>query len=510
MARTPTDQQIRDWLAEFAGGGINVERAERLIDELRRAGPRVLEPLFAWLRGGSEVERQAAGALLVTLADDMTAARLSRLAGEPDLPDVARAHIAAILEELGETEAARAIWSQLPDPMEAATRLLEEILTASLTSPTGLQMVLEMIDTLPPEGSEQLVRSLGPGDPRAQTILLALLDGAEPTALAAARALADWQDAAVLPALAAAARRLPFPTVRQAAAEAQQQIEQRLGVETPASARPLWLWSGPENGAPVREVWASLLDGDGGQVVLVCRGPKRGPYLLSSVFHNERHGIQDADGSEALSREEYQGLVQAFAHEGIRLVRVDLAQARWLIEEAYALNLRNRRRLPLAFWAWRTLFRQPAETLAAEQPWVKETPALPDDWAARLLDAAKLLRRPEFDSWLFEPKYIGAELNELTATSQEGLTGRAYRQRLDHLVESAIQRAFTVPVRERLTRRLRLQARMLQMAGEGELAQLALIASTSLAKGSGVAPTRNPFLRRMMTQTLEEAALTLF
>jgi hypothetical protein len=489
----PNPEQLLDALDDALLNGDQAA-VESLVEQLWRVRSRLPDVLTQRLLDGRARAPAFAFQLLQGAAGGRAAKYLRRVAESPTVPDIVRwgAQRRAGWPERGGAKRRRTFLDSLQDAdatlllaTEQATdgwppdgEILEEVLGYLAALPSArVQAVLQrIVDELGDDASWLLHGALHLADPPSQRFVLAELVR-----------LRDPGAAGPIERLARTARD------RGVRAEAEAAL-QRLGLHVvdvaPAEPEPL---------PPVARVVASLLDGVGGQVVIVVREPAPNVHLLADFFHNESVGIKDCFGRSHEMPAEADAAIDSFVETGLGMVEVDLAAARGLLAVAVAANAATGHALPPSFELWEPFVHEtypppPDEPVTATEP---------DDapYAGRqdlLRASGALTEYPDFYSWGFEAAELSAAMVMTPPPTGGRLTDRQYRPLLEQLLPAA--------KRPTWGSRLRRQAWLLERAGEPALHDQALAVAAHLATASTADLARLPFWRTLIERSVANLA----
>lgn len=368
------------------------------------------------------------------------------------------------------------------------------------------------LSVLKPARRRQWVKTLAEcGDGRACKLLSAALwDENAEVALAAAaglRAGGDLRAAASLDWLGEISR---VPRVAEAARAAAAAIRARCGSMT-----------GPEGlpGAPL-EHWASFIDGDGAQLLMVIRPASGARRRLAVAAVSDQRGILDAWGTDSVSREEAAALRNAGSRRRpaagaeaavarrwtsggeeeraeIGWTRVDSGYCAAAIDAALAIHRRDRRRLPGVWEIWRHDFEG---SKGAELAPAMGEPE--DRLRRRLAQTTTLIHFEGFRSWLL----LGEDLAPFLPAVHEAARqrGSEREERLARVISICLATLFRGRERRLWRERLLRQGALWERRGDRIVRELCLAAAWGLQE-RGVPAEQHPLLRAMARASLEVA-----
>jgi hypothetical protein len=258
----------------------------------------------------------------------------------------------------------------------------------------------------------------------------------------------------------------------------------------------VWHAPGEPNGAAATaavECYASFIDGDGGQMILILEPAVGGPIRLSSFFVSDHRGLADCFGTEAASRQDVAEMLQGLDSEEVGWVSVERSYCRARVWEAKDINRRSHRRLPAEFEVWKDALG--GELSGPVEVTLSEGLLSAEERLERLGRTDALLDLPGFQSWLLP----GADLAPFLPTllSAVGKPRRQRRALLDEALTACIRLAF----QERQCRvwraRLHRQAYLWERR-DPETARTCLAAAWGLSGRAPMTLDTHPFVREMV------------
>jgi hypothetical protein len=224
---------------------------------------------------------------------------------------------------------------------------------------------------------------------------------------------------------------------------------------------------------------------------------------VAGFFHSDEWGVKDVFGTNWAPDEQVEELLQGFADDELDLVELELAAARGALAAALETNAARDAPPPPEFELWAPHFHD-AYPPAADEPVV--APELDDaPYAGRqelVRAGGELLDHPFFLSWGFDPQEAALGLMLLAPPASGRWTDKQYRPLIG---------SFATPlVLNRLRRRLRRQAWLLEQAGHTRERDLALATAASLADTAPAKLVKHPFLRGMVNVTLGHLAGAIY
>ena len=339
--------------------------------------------------------------------------------------------------------------------------------------------------------------------------LLALVaERADPAvARAALGELGALPDPAAAAALVRLAEALPDKEQRKEARRALSHLRS-LGVSPPATpqvARPTVV--APQPRATLYRAIASHIDGVGSRMLwLFAERPLGGAYLLAAVL-NDLVGLKDFYVRDSTRRKLAAHEAEMRENPEITWVELPVDYARWLIQEALALNAESGFAIPTEYRYWRDVVGEPERpyerALAYEEISRFELKLRPE----LLQESPKLFTEHEVEGWLLsyqEVEKYATELRRIRATRLV-LTPESEEERLERVLTQAIREYFTPPRRRALRRRLEETAYIFLRTARPHQARLALAAAVELADTDPLLLPRHPFVRALVHRSIELA-----
>jgi hypothetical protein len=482
--------------ALLAGKG---EAVSGLVERLWEARSQSPEPLMRRLIDG---RTQIPGLLLELLggfAGGRARTCLRRIAESRDAPDITRfgAQRRAGWPERGEARKRRAFLETLRDGDGTLVEAVEQGTEGWPPSGDVLQEVVGYMLALPAARQRALIERAVEGlGARAAWLLYALLhvDAPEIQRLALGELVRLRAPGAAGP-ISRLAKTTRRPDLRTEAAAAAQRLRlQVVDRRAPVQSLPL---------PPIDRVLLSLVDGDGGQVILVVRRLGEGAFLMADVFWNDHWGIKSAFGASRATPDVVEDIVEGLEDEGIVLVEVDLAAVRGVLAAALEVNAASGHGLPPEFELWEPLVHDAYPPPSGEPLAMPELDDGPYFGRRELVrSSGRLADHPFFESWGFDPARTSFAMLGTPPPSGSRWTDRQYRPLIEQLVDSGAG--------ARLRQRLRRQAWVLQQDGDAEARDLALATAAHLAVADPADLAKQPFLRRLVERSVVKMIGAMF
>lgn len=485
-----TDAEIQIIIRQLFEEELTPAEEQRLLERLEQAEDDVIPVLRTMLRArDAQTVDTAAAVLAAWSADDRTVERqivepLRRMVEDADLSDRAKVAVASVLAEQGRPLDPDYFVSHLKDPREMTRATLRSAL-GQAGSDMARAAFLESLEAEPTGTRVALIDDLAAmDDPAVPRLLAPLLYSSDAEIVQAALdATAGMLEGPpeLERALQYVAAAHPDPSTRERAASLARRT-------APSPAPP------PQ---PLRGLWITSVDGDGGQMIVAAReyGASEPPpdyVTMLNLYFNDVDGIQDYALLEGVTAAELDDLLDDLEAAGILVVEATLETGRELLEAARAATLTAGRELPLGFGVWH-------EFLVGDDPRELEPPQLAavnlrshPEW---LQESAQLLDHPAYEYWFFDPDDLpsgSVRAYEAAATARDRTA--AVRQAVDAHVDPGLRSV----LHERLWR----QARVLTRRNEPEAVRLTLAAAAGLASEAAIAPADHPLLQAMMRRTL--------
>jgi hypothetical protein len=474
---------------------LPLDEAEPLIEDLRPIAADLAPSLVTLLNSPDRKTRTTASALLSTFEEPTSVPLLRQLLDNAGASDQAKLSAYSVLQTLGEPLDPVHFVRKLRDPDALFRHGIDDLL--ELTSREGeLAELVDLLASMPRDGRAGLLAEMGarrcPGTLKLFTTFLWSGDAeVAATAVEQLRRLRDPRAVESLLDLAAVTRRPELAEAARAAA-----VELRMRASAAAAV--------PEGEPAVAtRCYASLIDGDGAQMLLLI-APGSPGSRMASLFLSDHRGLADCFGADAATQEDLKEMLTGPEAARIGWVAVDLPYCRARVARCRQINHRQHRRLPPAFEIWKDLIGP--EPQADEATVEGSYRGLSREEVARALPRTdELFRRPEFASWLlsgpdlapFLPRLAQALFQtghpERTPTAQLKNRTAAAEEVLSDCLRAAAGRRARATWRSRLL----LDAELYRRHGEPDAERLCLAAAAALDDRSGVSPEEHPFLRQL-------------
>ncbi len=255
---------------------------------------------------------------------------------------------------------------------------------------------------------------------------------------------------------------------------------------------------------------ASPIDAEGECTITVVRQDRFGTLRVGTFVLQEKTGITDAFSIDPCSMSMWRRILADAETADAKPVSVELAFCRRQVEMAAAHNERTNTPLPEDYKRIIHLTEGPSE----ERP---RPPELDPDAIradADLLNAsAQLFDLPECEMWLLPFTEVQEHARRLSSERQHqeerdsilGVPDLGHVQWEYALVSTAIGVLFDEEWRALFRQRLEYTADILWRSDRLEQARWAMAAALALAPESTLPPEQHPFLRQVVTESLEKA-----
>ncbi|MFN8558593.1 MAG: HEAT repeat domain-containing protein [Dehalococcoidia bacterium] len=416
----------------------DIERLLDRVDQMLMAGdpsgvPAVMEQLWAVRRELPEImtRRIIAGRVHVPafafdilggFAGAKTPTYLRRIAAEPGVADIVRwgARRRAGWPERGEKKKRLTFLDTLQDP--DGTLIVAIAQAGSQWPPDSevLEEVLGYVAALPTARRRAVVeRAIAETAEAADWLLHALLHSDDSTIQRLALAALVR---ARRPGAAGPVQRLAM-TARDAEVRAEAHVAaQRLQLQVVHAGAP----EEPPSLPIFQRAMATMIDGSGGQAVLVIRRWTEGLYLIADFLYNDTWGVKATFGAFHAQDDKLENIISGFGETGLDLVEMDAAAVRGLLAEAISTNAATGRPVPPAFEVWEPYVHEtypPAPDEPATPPELDDT-----DYAGRreLVKASgRLADHAFFLSWGFDASEMKEAMDVTPPPSGGRLTDSA-------------------------------------------------------------------------------------
>jgi hypothetical protein len=393
--------------------------------------------------------------------------------------------------------------------MEEAERVEQQVRAAALGEGGDPESAAAALQDVPPGEARRVLNSIA-SDLGAQAVLLLRALALEPqggVALHAVEALGSIRDTAAAAALQRVSVDASDNALRKAARRALHRLASR-GINPPPTETKVVVAGRRRGHAPVYGSYASFIDGAGHRAIWMALESGGGLDLVTALI-SDTSGILDTRVYET-DRASFQREVQRVMHEETFLwAEVPADYCRHLLEEAHARNAAKRASIPLEYLAWRDRIGRPEEQY--DQPLAyRAINAAEVRWDPRYLDSSpSLFELRPFQSWLLDEDELAEFIRDRTVASRSGLVlaGANEQARERMIVEGAVQKLFDSTRRALYKRRLEEAAYLLWRLDRGYQARQALAAALAM-EPAGRSMSDNPFVRRMVTWSLDVASET--
>lgn len=487
----PEVEQLLDRIDEALVTGAQ-DQVAALVEPLWGARHRLPEVLTQRIIAGRTRIPAFAFDLLIGFAGSQAAKYLRRIADTPQVQDIVRfgAMRRAVWPQRGEAKRRLAFLDTLQDAEVTLVVAVDQGTDAWPPDSEVLEEVLDYLIVLPDERRRTVVTHIAAElGSRAGWLLHAVLHIEDPpTQHLALNELVRLRAPGADGPIGRLARTARDAEVRAAAAAAVQRLR-LYPVDAARAPEPFPL-------PPVEEAHISMIDGSGGQVLLVLRQLAEGVFMMADVLSKDDWGIKDVFGAYRATVETVDDAFDRIGAQDIELVESDLAGVRGVVADALAVNVATGRPVPPAFELWEPLLHDaypPRDDEPVAVTVLDDAPYAGRDDLVRLSGA--LADHPFFDSWGFEPAETSRALIAAPPPGRAGrLTDRQYRPMIAQLV--------TPSAREVLRRRLCRQAWLLDQDGDEAMRDLALATAAHLTTATPADLVKLPFLRALVDHSL--------
>jgi hypothetical protein len=475
------------------------------------------------LRSKDTSAHSAAMLILSELATNFDLEELEDLVADPTVGDMAKLTLAPILKELGSDMADAGLIEYLHDPESAMIQMQKNLLELIGQSELGVESVLGDVLEMPMEQRLGFISWLGMSqDQRATKLLIPLLENqSSKVALAAVESLEQLGPEAAHQSIPALKYLLANTSNKQVKLRARTALGRLTMQSAPGTEDAAMEEVLSTSQLPLYDARVSFVDGAGAQMILIAWQRPEGTLKSVNVLYQDDWGIKDCFGSDDMSVDRWEELIERLKQEGLGSFQVPLAYCRTLIVEARGVNKRTRHKLPVAYAIWRPSIELEGET----QQQIVETILQPRPYTQNLARLAMrgdtLYQLPEFNSWFYDPfeklqsyvmRYSGV-LTRIEARTRERKrkTARptASRADLETIVSEALVAVVDNPWRLRIESRLRRQAALFVLINRAEESELLSAVASMLHPDSEVPAEHQPFLRAMMHYTLENGLVRM-
>jgi hypothetical protein len=496
---SPTDREVKAAIRRLLTTPLTQDEAEEEIEFLSMAEDKAVSQLMRFVASRDREQHRLACQILAQLDSDLAVEPLHRKLSDPKVIDDYKLDIITALMHLDGLEPDENPFEYLRDPEGAVLRSQQEFLT-QLQDPLELSNFLGGdVQDLPifqsPEAMQHYVET---GGPSVFSLLLCLLHSPQNRVVTTAiKGLETLGLPEAVPYLEERATYDPDRQVRRVSRRVAQQLAAQVG------RRGEWLAPPDE---PLQACSITSIDGNGGQVLLITRQTADDRCKFLDVMFNDHEGIKDCFGGLSPTSEEIRDVIgDGLGSMGIELVDISLERAREELGRAIQTTQEARRRLPVAFMAWR-------HWALGEDPDPPETFPLPEvpptERDDLLADCDELLDLEEFNSWFFNVADLHGLDRQYRRLQRKDPDNEAAEKAL---ITQGVGRVVDKACRQLLRDRLRRQAWLLaQIYEDKDIPRLALVAADALEDDSLFKPEEHPLLREMMYHSFLNAVGDLF
>ncbi len=471
------------------------------------------------LRTNDRTTQTAAVQILSELATDFDLEELEDFVADPTVSDLAKLTLVPVLNKLGSEMAEEGIIDYLNDPEAAMLQMQMHLLDLMDQSELGVEAVLEDVLTMPIDRRLGFINWLGNSqDPRAEKLLLPLLENQSTKIVTAAiDALEQLGPVAANQSIPALNYLLTNTSNRQLKQHARATLGRLTMYLTPGQEVALAEQS-LQKQELLHEARVSFIDGSGTQMVMIAWSRSDGLLKGVNVLYQDIWGIKDCYGTDEMEVASWAELVTSMEEQGFGSYKVTLDYCRALIADAYGMNKRTRRKLPVAYAIWRPLIE--GNEYSNNNDFTSEIMLKPVVFTPDLVSLAKrgdeLLDLQEFETWTFEPfesikPYVNSYIEASDSVSSPKTRKRGKRLKADPeaIVSDVLDKAVDDQWRLLYSSRLRRQGALFQYLGREEDVQLVNAVCAALQPDSGLAPSEQSFLQAFMHRSLSNGLLRI-
>jgi hypothetical protein len=288
-------------------------------------------------------------------------------------------------------------------------------------------------------------------------------------------------------ALERLARTTDDDEIRAAALAAARRLGTGQSGSTATSGRPVDSW---QPLPPVSEIFATIVDGSGGQSFQVARRADHGEGIFISYLTVARGGVWDYVGLDRVRPGELEDIVDQFSTVS-PTIAIDLAEVRGGIALALETNEATRTPIPPGFEVWAPFAHErypPVDDEPQTLPILDESAAPGDPSLVRA--SADLVDDDFFASWTFPLDQTDDAMQAVEPPKDGVLTDGQYRP----LIERLADRETIAATRGWLRR----QAWLYDREGADEMRDMALAVARSLGETGPAEWPDHPFLRALV------------
>jgi len=259
---------------------------------------------------------------------------------------------------------------------------------------------------------------------------------------------------------------------------------------------------------PVVVALASQIDFDGNRALYLARRRPFSGLVFVSLIINDQRGVLDCNALPVTKKELTRIVTDIQAEDRLTHVELPPAYAQQLVEEGYQRNLSTGTPIPRDFQGLRDLVGMP-DALWEQRPIyhvinLEEILGQP----AWLALSGQLLEVKEFQGWHLPPEAVQRYREEVRRTTESPIIVPpvVQQERVEGVQKRTLRELFDADTCARYRSRLEEMAYLLWQTKRTDEAKRAMASALAL-QGAGVDPADHPFLRALLTRSVELAEM---
>ncbi len=481
------------------------------------------EKVLHLLRNSDPAAHTTAIMILSELATDFDLEELEDFVTDPTVSDMAKLSLSPVLRELGSELADEGMIEYLNDPAAAVQQMQSRLLELVGQSEIGVESILQDVISMPFERRQAFIGWLGSSnDPRAANLLIPLLENqASKDVLAVLEALEQLGSVAVQQTIPALNHIIATHSNREVKQQARAVLG-RLTMQSMVGTEEAAMAESHQQRLPEFEARCSFIDGSGSQLIMLSWQRSDGSLKGVNVLFQDQWGIKECYGVDEITIDHWKKLIRELDGQGLGSFLVSFSYASALLADARALNKRLRHKLPIAYAIWRPFFEEEHGRKKSDASLAIAEPVELDEKMQELASRGQeLYQLPEFASWLYEParqlepyisRYWASHSLSESKRRNKRKNGQQQGQQcilLEQLVDDALDDVINDQWRLIYETRLRRQAALFHLVQREQDAILARAVAAMLHPDAHIPAPRQPFLRAMMSISIEQGPLRL-
>ncbi|MHB8172519.1 MAG: HEAT repeat domain-containing protein [Thermincolia bacterium] len=489
-------RRINDFLDGLKGKLLNTKDLEKMVMQLAAMGDQVVPVCINKLKTTDPELLGVINLALEMLGDEDIIEPLLKLLTEPNLPDISKTFILNILCYFGYDPSELPLEEMFKDFQGIADASIDKLLNDITRDNNVLPIILEEFGSFPAGYQITLIEELvEKKDKRAVNLISVFAQtGDKEVSIIAVKALGKLhlsEAATALETIASQGDEFIRPLA------ARELLRLQMSGVRPCSKKPKKIVN------EIYKIFISSIDGRGNRIVwLSWRIPNRKTLLISvNLLINTEQGIKDCWGNNRLSVKEFSTLYDDLTKE-CTLLETREEYVLKLIRDALWKSRQGEGGIPIEFAYWRQFLSE--EYLYPEE--YRPAIALPSEDqvfgdAALIEKLATLHDEIEFSDWYELNPQVYKLAEEFLSFSSGSTDSNVFSQKLRRFNRNF----FNIIIKDNIPEliiRFSLTIEFLEMAGKDQLAK---IAKGCLFYMKQIPPEENPFIQRMIYESIKIA-----